>query len=164
VAVIEARSIFPQKKRRGGSRLERFNPQVWQPLQLVNASIIADGKSPGLPRWMSRTRRLGGNIDWCSANKRLTDMALEFNRYNTSHRFASRVRHCHSAFNGVFNADDPESLIRFLESSDGIASIGTRAKSSSTRVDECRQRGGMAIFCRLTKADAMVFERPHSRT
>jgi len=52
----------------------------------------------------------------------LADMALEFNRYNREPQIrvegeALKTRE----FNGVFDADDPESLVRFLESLDGIA-------------------------------------------
>lgn len=52
----------------------------------------------------------------------LADMALEFNRYNRSPQIriegdALRERQ----FNGVFDADDPESLVRFL---DGVTGIG----------------------------------------
>ena len=52
----------------------------------------------------------------------LADMALEFNRYNRAPQLridgeALQARQ----FNGVFDADDPESLIRFLEATDGVA-------------------------------------------
>jgi len=52
----------------------------------------------------------------------LADIALEFNRYNREIQIrveddTLRVRQ----FNGVFDADDPDSLVRFLESSDGVA-------------------------------------------
>ena len=51
----------------------------------------------------------------------LTDIALEFNRYNHQPQIRIEGEALQSRqFNGVFDADDPESLIRFLESSDGI--------------------------------------------
>jgi transmembrane sensor len=52
----------------------------------------------------------------------LADMALEFNRYNREPQIRIQGAALQAReFNGVFDADDPESLVRFLESSDGIA-------------------------------------------
>jgi len=52
----------------------------------------------------------------------LGEMAAEFNRYNKSPRIriedeALRQRQ----FNGVFDADDPQSLLRFLQDIDGLS-------------------------------------------
>ena len=52
----------------------------------------------------------------------LADMALEFNRYNRDPQIRVEGEALQAReFNGVFDADDPESLVRFLESLDGIA-------------------------------------------
>jgi transmembrane sensor len=52
----------------------------------------------------------------------LADIALEFNRYNREPQIQIQDAALASRqFNGVFDADDPESLIRFLQSSEGIA-------------------------------------------
>jgi transmembrane sensor len=52
----------------------------------------------------------------------LADMVLEFNRYNRvpQIRIESEVLR-ERQFNGVFDADDPESLVRFLEAAEDIA-------------------------------------------
>jgi hypothetical protein len=49
-------------------------------------------------------------------------IAVEFNRYNREPQIRIEGEALQARqFNGVFDADDPESLVRFLESSDGIA-------------------------------------------
>jgi transmembrane sensor len=50
----------------------------------------------------------------------LTDIAAQFNRYNRTRIVVADDRLASTEFSGVFDADDPESLIEFLEFADDI--------------------------------------------
>jgi transmembrane sensor len=122
VAVIEGKVRIATAEQTPSGRESARTPEVTTLAAGETASIVAHGKI---------TRMAALNVADATAwrqrrlvfrKQTLADIALEFNRYNPALQIriddeALRARQ----FNGVFDADDPDSLIRFLEASDGFA-------------------------------------------
>ena len=123
VAVIEGKvNISAESKAVPGSAGTQQSESVTTLAAGETASIVAYGKI-SRPAPVDVTDATAWRQHRLVFRKQaLADMALEFNRYNrkTHIRVDGEALQARQ-FNGVFDADDPESLVRFLESSEGIA-------------------------------------------
>jgi transmembrane sensor len=123
VAVIEGRVNI--------SAEEKGRPGPTGTLQAAGVATLAAGETASIISSGKITRPAPVDVADATAwrhrrlvfrKQTLADMALEFNRYNHEPQIRIEGEAIQARqFNGVFDADDPESLIRFLESSDGIA-------------------------------------------
>jgi transmembrane sensor len=122
VSVIEGKVRISAADEAATAAKSALTPKTASLVAGETASITANGNvtSPSVVNVADATawqqRRL------VFRKRSLADMALEFNRYNRAPQIrveseALRQRQ----FNGVFDADDPESLVRFLEAAEDIA-------------------------------------------